>query len=136
MSYRFPTMKLAAAALATAGLSLPAIAQAAPSPIAQLKSEKYVRCYGVNAPHRNMCATATGTCAGTDTKARDPNAFIFVPAGICGMVDGGSTHPSPMAEERIKHYKSLSAAKKAEAQKMHRMRQDKVIEASLASLKG
>ena len=131
MSYRLTSLKLAAAALAATGLSLPAIAQAAPSPIAQLKSEKYVRCFGVNAPHRNMCATATGTCAGTDAKARDPNAFIFVPVGVCGMIDGGTTHPSAVAAKRIEHYKGLSSAERAKAQVKHRERQEKVIEASL-----
>ncbi len=131
MSHRLTSVKLAAAALAATGLSLPAVAQAAPSPIAQLKSEKYVRCFGVNAPHRNMCATATGTCAGTDAKARDPSAFIFVPVGVCGMIDGGTTQPSPAAAKRIEHYRNLPSAEHAKAQKNHRERQEKVLEASL-----
>ncbi len=125
-------LKVAAAAVvATAGLS---IAPAHASPISQMKSEHYVRCFGVNAPHRNMCATATGSCAGTDAKARDPNGFVFVPAGVCGMIDGGTTHPGKLAAKRIAHYENLPPAEHKKAQMMHRMRQEKVLKESLRSL--
>jgi len=121
----------AAAVLAAAGLSVGMPAQA--SPISQMKNQKYVRCYGVNAPHRNMCATATGSCAGTDAKARDPNAFIFVPAGVCGMIDGGSTHPGTVAMKRIEHYKKLPAAEHKKAAMMHEKNQLKVLKESMGS---
>lgn len=131
MPSRKPHLALATTLLAGAGLSAAAIAQAAPSPLGQIKNEHYVRCFGVNAPYRNMCATATGSCAGTDAKARDPNAFVFVPAGVCGMIDGGTTQPSALAAKRIAHFKSLSASEKKMAQEMHRMRQEKVLKESL-----
>lgn len=135
MSARNTTLKLAVvAALSTTGLSVPMVAQA--SPLSQIKHEKYVRCFGVNAPYRNMCATATGSCAGTDAKARDPNGFVFVPKGVCGMIDGGTTHPGKQAAKRIEHYKNLPPAEHAKAQMMHRERQEKVLKESLQSLKG
>ena len=134
MSVHHTALKIATAALATTGLSLATAAHA--SPISQMKQEHYVRCFGVNAPYRNMCATATGSCAGTDAKARDPNAFVFVPSGVCGMIDGGTTHPSKLAAERIMHYKNLSVAQPEKAQTMHRMRQEKVLEESLKSMPG
>ncbi|MEJ2686117.1 MAG: DUF2282 domain-containing protein [Gammaproteobacteria bacterium] len=135
MSARNTTLKLAVvAALSTAGLSVPLIAQA--SPLSQIKHENYVRCFGINAPYRNMCASATGSCAGTDAKANDPNGFVFVPKGVCGMIDGGTTQPGKQAAKRIEHYKSLPPAKHEKAQMMHRKRQEKVLKESLRGLKG
>ena len=85
-------------------------------------SPKMVKCFGVNAAHRNDCKTATGSCAGTDPKARDPNAFILVPQGVCGMIAGGTTHPSQTAYKREKmfHQKlmSMSPDKRQEVIKM------------------
>lgn len=57
------------------------------------KSEK---CYGVNAAHKNDCASPGHSCAGQDSKARDPNAFVLVPAGLCSKIDGGSTKAGGM----------------------------------------
>lgn len=66
-----------------------------------LAGPKTVRCYGINAAHKNQCKTATGSCAGTDAMARDPNAFVFVPTGTCGLIDGGTTRPGPEAQARL-----------------------------------
>ena len=66
-----------------------------------LAAPKMVQCFGINAPHKNQCKTATGSCAGTDVKARDPNAYVFVPTGVCELIDGGTTTPGPLAKERI-----------------------------------
>ncbi|HKI74871.1 MAG TPA: DUF2282 domain-containing protein [Pseudomonadales bacterium] len=52
---------------------------------------KMEKCYGVNAANKNDCASPGHSCAGQDAKARDPNAFILVPAGLCTKLDGGST---------------------------------------------
>ncbi|HYW03614.1 MAG TPA: DUF2282 domain-containing protein [Gammaproteobacteria bacterium] len=137
MSAPNKSLAIAAAVLATTGLSMSAPVHAAtPSPLSQLKQENYVRCFGINAPHRNMCATATGSCAGTDSKARDPNAFVFVPAGACGMIDGGTIHPGKQAARRIRHYENLPAAQHRKAEKRHHERMEKVLEASLGAVKG
>lgn len=134
MSTQKNVLKIATAtALAATSLSFVSTAQA--SPLSQIKKEHYVRCFGINAPHRNMCASATGSCAGTDAKARDPNAFVFTPAGVCGMIDGGTTQPGKLAAKRIAAYKNLPPAKHKKAQMMHRRAQRKVLKESLNSLK-
>ena len=117
------------AALSVTGIWVPPAAHA--SALSQIKQEHYVRCFAINAPYRNMCATATGSCAGTDAKARDPNAFVFVPRGVCGMIEGGTTQPGNQAARRIAHYNNLPAAEHAKAQMMHRRRQQNVLEQSL-----
>ena len=55
---------------------------------------KVEKCYGVNAANKNDCASPGHSCAGQDSKARDPNAFVAVPAGLCGKIAGGSTEPA------------------------------------------
>lgn len=95
---------------------------------------KMVKCFGVNAAHRNDCKTATGSCAGTDPKARDPNAFILVPQGVCGMIAGGTTHPTQTAHKREEmfHQKlmSMSPEKRQEMIKMLKQKQAHVRDQS------
>jgi len=55
---------------------------------------KTEKCYGINAAHKNDCASPGHSCAGQDSKARDPNAFVVVPAGLCSKIDGGSMKPA------------------------------------------
>ncbi len=50
-----------------------------------------VKCYGVNAAHKNDCKSPGHSCAGLDGHARDPNAFVLVPKGLCSKIAGGST---------------------------------------------
>ena len=52
------------------------------------------KCYGINAAHKNDCKSPGHSCAGQDSKARDPNAFVAVPTGLCEKIDGGSTKPA------------------------------------------
>ncbi|MGH8127251.1 MAG: BufA1 family periplasmic bufferin-type metallophore [Gammaproteobacteria bacterium] len=52
---------------------------------------KTVKCYGVNAAHKNDCQSPGHSCAGLDKKARDANAFVEMPAGLCEKIAGGST---------------------------------------------
>jgi uncharacterized membrane protein len=80
---------LAAAAIAAA-VALPMIATAAPAPVPQYMFEK---CYGIAARGGNDCGTATHSCAGTATKAKDPASWVYVPAGTCSKIAGGSTSP-------------------------------------------
>ena len=49
-----------------------------------------VACYGINAAHKNDCATGVHSCAGQATSARDPNSFVLLPAGDCGKIAGGA----------------------------------------------
>jgi uncharacterized membrane protein len=71
-----------------AAIALPAISQAgpAPAPAPKFDSEK---CYGVNAKGSNDCAGKAHACAGQSTQAKDPESWIYVPAGTCKKIDGG-----------------------------------------------
>lgn len=51
------------------------------------------KCYGINAPMMNDCQSPGHSCAGQDKMARDPNAFVLVPTGLCQKIAGGSTKP-------------------------------------------
>ncbi len=79
-------------------LGVASIATAAPAPAGAggMKGDhmKMTKCYGINAAHKNDCKSVGHSCAGQDSKARDPNAFVAVPAGLCAKIDGGSTAPA------------------------------------------
>ncbi|MCC5015821.1 MULTISPECIES: DUF2282 domain-containing protein [Legionella] len=47
------------------------------------------KCYGVVRAGFNDCATATSSCAGSSTKDAQPDAFVFVPQGLCEKLVGG-----------------------------------------------
>jgi uncharacterized membrane protein len=47
------------------------------------------KCYGVANARMNDCKTATESCAGSATQSRQPDAFIFLPKGICNKIVGG-----------------------------------------------
>ncbi|HYB10354.1 MAG TPA: DUF2282 domain-containing protein [Alphaproteobacteria bacterium] len=70
---------------------MPSLTNAGPAPAPTIQSEK---CYGVNAAGGNDCAAAgSHSCAGEAKTARDPKSWIYVPAGTCQKIDGGSTTP-------------------------------------------
>ncbi len=77
------TALIAASAL-TAALSM-----AAPS----MAADDMEKCYGVAKAGANDCASSIpgSTCQGTSTVDADPNAWIYVPAGTCDKLVGGST---------------------------------------------
>jgi uncharacterized membrane protein len=72
------------AAIAGAVTLVAASALAADKPGAQEK------CYGVAAAHKNDCATATNSCAGTADKDHQSDAFVYLPKGLCSKLAGGS----------------------------------------------
>lgn len=61
-----------------------------------------VKCYGVNAAYKNDCKSPGHSCAGTDSKARDPNAYVAMPKGLCEKIAGGSLKPAD-AGAMMKH---------------------------------
>lgn len=71
-------------------VAMPAISQAAPSPVPSFSSEK---CYGIAARGANDCGTQTHSCAGTSTVAKDGASWLYVPAGTCMKIEGGSLSP-------------------------------------------
>lgn len=76
-------------------LGVASMATASPAGAGAMKGDmSMVKCYGINAAHKNDCKSPGHSCAGQDSKARDPNAFVAVPAGLCEKIDGGSTTPA------------------------------------------
>jgi len=57
---------------------------------AQAADEK---CYGVAKAGKNDCQTATHSCAGTAAKDAQGDSWIYVPAGTCAKINGGSLTP-------------------------------------------
>jgi uncharacterized membrane protein len=86
-----PTNALLLAA-ATAALGLVAATQANAGPAAK-PSYDSEKCFGVAASGQNDCQTATNSCAGTVTQPMQGDAWIYVPAGVCGKISGGSKEP-------------------------------------------
>ena len=75
---------------AIAAIAVPLMAQAeeaAPVPTGY-QPEK---CYGIAKAGLNDCETASHSCAGTSTKDGDKASWIYVPAGTCAKIAGGST---------------------------------------------
>ena len=73
-----------------------AAAVAAPSLIlaqkpAEMPSFKAEKCYGIAKAGKNDCAsTGANSCAGTSKANADPRAWVYVPAGYCERIVGGS----------------------------------------------
>ena len=78
----------ALAAATTLGASAVAFAGPAAQP-----NYSFEKCYGVAKAAQNDCQTATHSCAGTATKDSQPDSWVYVPAGTCGKLTGGSTAP-------------------------------------------
>ena len=86
MQFDSKTLSLAATGLA-AVLASPFTAGAEPASAPQFTAEK---CYGIAATSQNDCQTSTHSCAGESKQARDRESWIYVPAGTCAKIDGGS----------------------------------------------
>ena len=82
---------IATAVAAALSMPLTSMAQNGPAPKPQFTAEK---CYGVAAASQNDCQTSTHSCAGESKQARDKESWIYVPAGTCTKIDGGSLKKS------------------------------------------
>jgi uncharacterized membrane protein len=80
---------LASALAAALALPPPALAQG-PAPKPKYDHEK---CYGVARAGKNDCQTANWSCAGTSKRDGQADSWIYVPAGTCEKVVGGSLQP-------------------------------------------
>jgi uncharacterized membrane protein len=56
-------------------------------------SYKFEKCYGVAKAGQNDCFTPSNSCGGTAARDHDPQTWIYVPAGTCQKIAGGSTKP-------------------------------------------
>jgi uncharacterized membrane protein len=79
-----------AAAVALAAASTAHAQENVPKP-----SYKFEKCYGVASAGQNDCFSTSHQCGGTAELDHDPDAWIYVPAGVCEKIAGGSTAPKP-----------------------------------------
>lgn len=75
------------AAAISGALALASTAGAAEPPF---KAEK---CFGIAKAGKNDCQTASSSCAGTAKKDGQTDAWMYVPAGTCTRIVGGSNEP-------------------------------------------
>jgi len=81
------------AASAAAMAILPVVAKAA-TPVPAPTGYQFEKCYGVNASGKNDCGVpGVHSCGGDSRIANDPKSWIYVPAGTCAKIAGGSTTP-------------------------------------------
>ncbi|MDX8511141.1 BufA1 family periplasmic bufferin-type metallophore [Mesorhizobium captivum] len=81
------TKTLIGSALAAAASLAASAAYSGPAAKPNFAFEK---CYGVVKAGQNDCQTATHSCAGTATKDNQPDSWLYVPAGSCAKIVGGS----------------------------------------------
>ena len=81
---------VASAMLAALAMPMASHGQAGPAPKPKFEAEK---CYGIAKAGRNDCQTTNSSCAGTSRRDGQKDAWIYVPAGSCDKVVGGSTQP-------------------------------------------
>ena len=72
-----------------AALATPLLA-GAQAPVPKFEHEK---CYGLARAGKNDCQTANSSCAGTSKRDGQGDAWIYMPAGACDRVVGGSLQP-------------------------------------------
>ena len=84
---------LVASAL-TAAIVAP-VALSAQKPVPAPTAFKTEKCYGVAKAGKNDCASAgNNSCGGTSKANGDKKAWIYVPAGYCERIVGGSVKPT------------------------------------------
>lgn len=86
------TMKIVSSAM-TALAALAAGAAVAQSGPADKPDFAFEKCYGVSKAGLNDCETSTHSCAGTATADNQGDAWIYIPAGTCAKLTGGSAEP-------------------------------------------
>jgi uncharacterized membrane protein len=84
--------QLLVASAVVAALALPLVAQgqSGPAPKPKFEAEK---CYGVAKAGKNDCQTTNSSCAGTSRRDSQKDAWLYVPAGTCERLVGGSLQP-------------------------------------------
>jgi uncharacterized membrane protein len=89
---RMNTRYLVASALAVAIVA--PVALSAQKPVPAPTAFKTEKCYGISKAGKNDCAsTGNNSCGGSSKLNSDPKAWIYVPAGYCDRIVGGSLQP-------------------------------------------
>ena len=77
----------------TAAFAAPALLTAQ-KPVPEPSNFKAEKCYGIAKAGSYDCAsTVNNSCGGTSKVSSDPRAWIYVPAGYCARIVGGSLKP-------------------------------------------
>ena len=79
--------------LKTTVLAGPALAAALTLAASGASAADAEKCYGIAKSGKNDCQTATHSCAGTSTTDAAGDSWIYVPAGTCEKIVGGSLTP-------------------------------------------
>ena len=59
----------------------------------EARAQDRERCYGVSLAGQNDCAAGTHSCAGQSTVDGAGDEWIYLPAGTCEKLVGGSLEP-------------------------------------------
>lgn len=87
------TKRIVVASALAAAVSAPALLSAQ-KPVPAPSNFKAEKCYGIAKAGNNDCAsTGNNSCGGTSKLNSDPRAWIYVPAGYCERIVGGSLKP-------------------------------------------
>lgn len=54
------------------------------------QTDNMEKCFGIAKKGMNDCQTKTASCAGSATKDKQTDAFLFLPKGDCAKIAGGS----------------------------------------------
>ena len=81
--------QLMVASAMVAAFSLPLLSAAQAGPAATPKFE-HEKCFGIAKAGKNDCQTAQSSCAGTSKRDAQGDAWLYVPAGSCERIVGGS----------------------------------------------
>ena len=84
------TSQMLIASAVAAALALPIASHAGPAPKPKFEAET---CYGVSKAGKNDCQTVNSSCAGTSKRDNQGDAWIYLPAGSCDRLVGGSKDP-------------------------------------------
>jgi uncharacterized membrane protein len=92
LEVRMNTRYLMASALAAAVVA--PVVLSAQKPVPPPTAFKTEKCYGIAKAGKNDCAsTGNNSCGGSSKVNGDPKAWIYVPAGYCERIVGGSLQP-------------------------------------------
>ena len=58
------------------------------------------KCYGIAKKGFNDCSTPSASCAGSAVKDNQPDAYLFLPKGLCKKIVGGSLTPKINKEKK------------------------------------
>ena len=86
-----PSLKTVAGSTLLGALAVAAIAVASAQAAPAVQPAGSEKCFGIAKAATNDCAGAGHSCAGQSTKDMDKSTYVYLPAGACAKIAGGST---------------------------------------------